>query len=539
MRRIFPFACAILLLLAPACGQYLQQFTDEDRDLALTLIADTTASPSYAPAARVVSFSLTFSIDRNGSYRILHAADCSGSRAAGGSGTSGSLTKNTNITGNIQLLYDDILIYGKDVVVCARDTAGYKTAALVKNFAIGLTSTLTNITAQLNENYGGGGVNIDTASSAEFPVFQGDFTSGGTNRGGSIAANSVSNPYSHGAYIDVNDSYRLKYIVADRTNNRVLIFNQLPASSAAAADVVVGQTSPLTGSMNAGGGTTPNNQGFREPVHASVSAAGTLYVTDYENHRVLGFNTIPQTNGATANFVLGQGSMSDRNANFFGAGDDRNLNHPYATHAIGSRLYVVDQGNHRIVVFNTLPTATASANFVIGQLDFNGINSGNADFTVGGNTDFMSSPYDILIYSNRLYVADTGHHRILVFNTIPSSSNARPTFVIGHVGTSQILANQGGSISAMGLNFPASMAAQNDKLAVADQVNNRILFYNLPITGHGVSAQQILGQTGMGTGTSGTTQTTFSLVKGLIFDNGYIWASDGGNNRVKVLQLPY
>ena len=534
-----PWLKAFLPLAFISCGQYLQQFTDEDKDLIVTVDSDTTGAPSYAPAARTVSFSLTFRADRNGSYRILHATDCSATRAAGGSNIAANLTKNIPVTANIQLIYDDVLLYGKDIIICAQDTAAYKSASLVKNFATGLTSTLTSVTAQLNENYGGGGVNIDTASASEFPVFQNDFSSGGTNRGGSIAANSASNPYSHGAYIDVNDSYRLKYIVADRTNNRVLIFNQLPVSSTAVADVVVGQTGFLTGSMNAGGGTTPNNQGLREPVHASVSATGILYVTDYENHRVLGFNTIPQANGATADFVLGQGSMSDRNANFFGAGDDRNLNHPYATHAIGGRLYIVDKDNNRIVVFNTLPTSTASANFVIGQADFNGTGSGGADYTFGGNTDFLSSPYDILVYSNRLYVSDTGHHRILVFNTIPSASNARPTFVIGHVGTTQVLANQGGSISATGLNFPTSMAAQNDKLAVADQVNNRVLFYDLPITGHGASAQQVLGQSGMGTGSSGTTQTTFSLVKGLIFANGYIWAADGGNNRIKVLQLPY
>ncbi len=541
MRRISPFAGAFLLPGVFACGQYLQQFTDEDKDLSIRIQSDTTASPGYSANTRLVTFSLSFTVDRNGSFRILHAADCNGSRIAGGTGTSGTLIKAATNSAAIQLSYDDVVLYGKDIVICAQDTAAYKSAALVKNFATGLSAALSAAVSQLNESYGGGGANIDSGAAVAFPVLQANFTSGTANRGGTVAANGASNPYSHGVYIDPNDNYRFKYIVADRGNHRVLIFNQIPASATAAADVVVGQTSFTASGMNAGAGAVANDQGFNEPVHASVSNAGVLYVTDNQNNRVLGFNTIPKTHGATADFVLGQNSMGNNTANAFGAGDSRNLNHPYATHAIAGKLYIADKDNNRVVVFNSLPTTTAAgADFVIGQSNFTGTGTGGADYTFGANTDYMSTPYDVLVYSNRLYVADTGHHRVLVFTTIPTVSNARPAFVIGHTGPTAVLANQGfASPSATSLNFPASMAAQNNKLAIADEVNNRVVFYDLPITGDGQAAQQLLGQTLFTTANSGTTQTTFNLVKGLIFDNGYIWAADGGNNRAKVLQLPY
>lgn len=538
----------VLSFVSAGCGQHLGQFNDEDKDIIINLVSDSTAAATYSITTRIVSFSFTFKADRTGSYRVLHGSDCGGNRLAGGSGVSGALLNNTAIAVDIRLSYDDTLLYGKDLVICVEDSAAYKKASLIKNFATGLASALSTATGQLNENYGGGGANIDSGFTGVFPLFQANFTSGNANRGGSVAANGVSNPYSHGAYFDPNDGYRYKYIVVDRGNHRVLIFNTIPTSAAASADVVVGQTTFTASGMNAGAGATVNDQGFREPVHASVSNSGALFVTDYQNNRVVVFNTIPTTNGKTADFVIGQNTVGDSTANAFGAGDNRNLNRPYACHAIGGRLYIVDQNNNRVVVFNSIPTSIApAASFVIGQADFTGTGTGGADYTVGANTDYMSTPYDVLVYSNRLYVSDTGHHRILVFTTIPSASNARPTYVIGHTGPVPVLANQGGAVSANGLNFPGSMAAQNNKLAVADQVNNRVLFFDLPIIGDNQAAQQAIGQGISGncpancTSSASTTtdQRWFNLVKGLIFDNGYIWAADGGRNRVQVLALPY
>lgn len=539
MRGISLFVGLIATLFS-GCGQYLQQYADEDKEPALTIESDTTASPTYTFANRLFSFSITFSFDRAGTYRILHATSCEATRDAGGDNVSGSLSRNTAQTATIRLNHDDILTYGKSVVLCAADTANYKTASLVKSFAGGFDTALANLAAQYNESYGGGGYPLSSGLTTAFFLFQSGATSTLANRGGTVAQNSASNPYSHGVYMDPNDGHRLKYIVTDRANNRVLVFYSIPAANAALPDIVIGQPNFTSAAANAGAAIGP--QGLDAPVHVSVSAGGALFVTDYNNNRVLGYNRIPTTSGTDADFVLGQNNMTSINANSVAVTLAARLNHPYAAHAIGGRLYIADQDNHRVVVHTTIPSATgAAANFVIGHADFTNVTSGT-DYTLSAN--YMNTPYDLLVFENQLYISDAGNHRVLVFSSVPAASDARPNFVIGQPNPAGFNANQGGSASAQTLRTPTTIIAQGTKLAIADQQNNRILFYDLPVTGNNLAATHGIGQgtaapcpcSGAG---AGTAQGAFNLVKGLIFDNGYIWAADGGNNRMQVRALPY
>ncbi|MBX3722208.1 MAG: NHL repeat-containing protein [Turneriella sp.] len=529
-----------MALLVAGCGQYLEQYTDEDKDLTLTIESDTTASPTYTFANRLFSFSVTLKLDRAGTYRILHATSCEATRTAGGDNTSGSLSRNGAQTATIRLDHDDILTYGKSVILCAADTAGYKTTSHILSFAGGFDTTLANLAAQYNESYGGGGYPLNTGLASAFFLFQSGATSTLANRGGTAAQNSASNPYSHGVYMDANDGHRLKYIVTDRANHRVLIFHSIPTGNTGLPDVVIGQSDFTSAAPNAGAAI--GAQGFDQPVHASVSATGILFVTDYNNNRVLAYNTIPKIYPVNADFVLGQNSMAVITANNTLVATAARLNHPYATHAIGGKLYIVDQDNRRVVVHNSIPSTTAaSASFVIGHADFTTLSAGT-NYTVSPN--FMNSPYDLLVYQDHLYISDAGNHRVLVFNTLPTASDARPDFVIGQPNAAGLNPNQGGTAGTQTLRTPTTIIAQGAKLAVADQENNRILFYDLPISADNTAATHGMGQglsgtcgcTGAGAGTG---QGAFNLPKGLIFDNGYIWIADGGNNRMQVRALPY
>src|SRR5262245_42447900 len=108
-----------------------------------------------------------------------------------------------------------------------------------------------------------------------------------------------------------------KLYVADTQNNRVLIFNQIPSSNGAAADVVLGQ---------------PNMTTFVQPdltqqqldVTAkrllnpvAVSSDGIrLFVTDLGYNRVLMWNSIPTTNEQPADIALGQPDLTSSVANY-------------------------------------------------------------------------------------------------------------------------------------------------------------------------------------------------------------------------------
>ena len=532
---------AFIAILA-GCGQYLHQFADEDREITLEILSDTTASPTFTVATRLVGFDITFRADRTGTYRILHGTNCSATQAAGGTNVSGNFLNAVTVAATISLPYDDLALHGRQITVCVQDVAAYKTASLTKSFGTGLDTVLSNLATQYNEN-GGGGANINSGTSTEFFLFQTAWNAVTENRGngtgGPYAANGIDSPYSHGAYIDPNHGYRLKYFVADRDNHRVLIFNSLPTGSAAAADVVVGQagfTTGFTTAANAGGAISA--QGFDQPQHVSVSATGTMFVTDLMNHRVLIYNQVPQSNGAAANLVIGQPLLTTGVLNNGTLVAPARLNSPAAASMIQGRLYIADQANNRILVFNSIPTGNgASASFAIGQPDTSTTTSGT-DYST--QSSYLNSPYDMFADQNRLYVADGGNHRVLVYTALPAAADVRANYVIGHSGPNFPLANRGAAQPANNsLNQPRSIVAQNNKLAIADQGNNRILFFDLPINADDPVATHVLGQSDFISGGAGTTQTTFNFVKGLIFDNGYIWAADRANNRVKVLQLPY
>ena len=69
-------------------------------------------------------------------------------------------------------------------------------------------------------------------------------------------------------------------VVADTDNNRVLIWNSIPASNETPADVVIGQKDFTTGGINyGGGGNSPSAQGLRGPQGVWIQN-GRLYVAE-------------------------------------------------------------------------------------------------------------------------------------------------------------------------------------------------------------------------------------------------------------------
>lgn len=78
--------------------------------------------------------------------------------------------------------------------------------------------------------------------------------------------------------------------VADMDNHRVLVWNEIPDTSFAPADIVIGQENFTHNVANAGAGIgETNSQGFQRPVGVTV-VRDQLFVTEWENSRVLIFN---------------------------------------------------------------------------------------------------------------------------------------------------------------------------------------------------------------------------------------------------------
>jgi uncharacterized protein (DUF736 family) len=203
-----------------------------------------------------------------------------------------------------------------------------------------------------------------------------------------------------------------KLLVAEENNNRVLIWNSIPTVSGAPADLVLGQTDFTPCAFNAGaplpGGTT-----LAQPT--DVWSDGTrLAVADSVNDRVLIWNTFPAANGSPAEVVLGQTSMTGQGS----AATQTALNAPSFISSNGNQLFVNDQGNSRVLIWNTFPTANnAPADVVLGQRDFTH-STANDDPLAGApgtpTSRTLAFPTGVALWGSQLFVTDD--NRYLIFD---------------------------------------------------------------------------------------------------------------------------
>ena len=254
--------------------------------------------------------------------------------------------------------------------------------------------------------------------------------------------------------------------VSDRGNNRVLRFNGAVAkANGAAADAVLGQADFTTKAF----GTTATQ--FSEPAGVAVEVLGTLWVTDRNNNRVLRFNSAAgKANGAAADGVLGQADFVTAT----GGTSSTKMRTPHAVIVDASgNLFVADQGNHRVLVFlNAAAKANgAAADLVLGQADFT---SGTAP--VAASATNMYLPYALAIdNAGRLYVADGGQNRILVFHgAIAKGNGAAADLVLGKPNFTD-----GSTTMATATNVgqPYGVAVQSStgKLYISDYSNARVV----------------------------------------------------------------
>ena len=308
-----------------------------------------------------------------------------------------------------------------------------------------------------------------------------------------------------------------KLFVSDASNNRVLIYNSIPTTNGAAADVVVGQADFDFGKINAK--TEALDDGFFGP-QSSIFAGNKMVVADTDNHRVLIFNSIPTTNGTEADVVIGQ---PDFFTNTSGLTDSK-MSGPGDLAYDGTRLYVADSGNHRILVYNSIPTTSgAPADLVIGQPNF-------LTGSYGTTNAKFRDPWGVASDGTRVYIADQGNHRILIYNSIPTISGAAADVVIGQ--TDFVTRTSG--VSEFKFNAPESIFAKDGKLFVGDYSNSRVLIYNSIPTTNGAAADVVIGQPDFVTSSYGSTNGKFHTPEGIFFDGTKLFVADYINYRVLI-----
>jgi uncharacterized protein (TIGR03437 family) len=296
-------------------------------------------------------------------------------------------------------------------------------------------------------------------------------------------------------------------VVADTNHNRVLIWNRIPTTNNAQADVVVGQADFATASLP---GNTPNAKSMRGPQGVWIQN-GKLYVADTQNNRVLIYNRIPTSNGASADVVLGQPDFTTfvqpdltQQQNAVTA---QNLLNPVAVSSDGIHLFITDLGYNRVLIWNKIPTSNGTAaDVVVGQPDMtssvanygfrfdadnitevpvlcstsNGTdpNNNNAPTYPAECNTTLNYPRFALSDGKRLFIADGGNDRVLIYNNIPTTNAAPADSILGQTGPQ---VNQA-SDAADSLRTPMSMAWDGSNLYVSDAFNRRVMVYSIAPT---------------------------------------------------------
>lgn len=388
---------------------------------------------------------------------------------------------------------------------------------------------------------------------------QADFTS----KVSATTASGMNSPYGLAL-----DSFNHRLFVSDYNNNRVMVYDITAISDNMDASFFLGQANATSNAP------ATTQSGMKKPFDVAYDSPNSrLFVSDSNNYRVLVFS-VPidsVSNGMNASYVLGQTDFTSGSnqgvfpsQNKFGKwyGTDRNTGLFYDSP--NSRLFVSDPANYRMLIFS-VPLGSVSngmnASDVLGQLD----ESGNPDFTKGmpygvpdgislGGFENAGAVFGVSSYSSpnhygtaldknghRLFVADHGNNRVLVFNldanNIPIDRVA--DYVLGQGDLNQRQESFTASQSNIARPHAVVFDAVNNRLFVADKGNYRVLVFDVATITNGMNASYVLGQPDFDTRVQSRSQSLTDVISDIAYDseNSRLFVSDPWNSRVLIFDV--
>ena len=265
--------------------------------------------------------------------------------------------------------------------------------------------------------------------------------------------------------------------VADSSSNRLVAYTPEPTQNGAGAALVLGQADFFSNGQS----VPPAANTFAAPNGVSATAT-TLAVADTLNNRVLLFTPLPAANNAPATWVLGQATMAGNAINQGGTPTAATMSQPYGVWTDGTKVVVADLANNRVLIWNSFPTADGqAADLVLGQASM-------TTSSIGSGATGMRGPSDVTSDGTRLFVADCENNRVLVWNTWPTTNGQAADAVLGQSDFNHTAANdddQDGTpdASCTARTFFSSngylwVHAEGGSLWVGDRRNNRVLRFD-------------------------------------------------------------
>jgi len=374
----------------------------------------------------------------------------------------------------------------------------------------------------------------------------------------------------------VADSNRLG---AGPINNRILIYHginsRFPAPTEPPPGVGLrcpacgGKASLVLGQANfttTDPGASPS--GMQLPT--DVATDGTiLAVADTNNNRVLIWKTIPAANNAPADVVVGQPDFTTTLTTV--PPTAKSMRGPQGVWIQDGKLYVADTQNHRVLIYNSIPASNGvAADVVLGQPDFTtfvepDLTQAKSDATA----DNLLNPVSVTSDGVRLYIADLGHNRVLIWNSLPTKNAQAADLALGQPNLTSSIPNNSftGSpatastdttnketpvmctvssgtdlannpmypaLCSSTMSFPRYALSDGTWLFIADGGNDRILVYRHIPTASGAAPDIILGQANGTSDEASASTDRLQTPTSLAWDGTNLYVSDTYNRRVMI-----
>ena len=319
-----------------------------------------------------------------------------------------------------------------------------------------------------------------------------------------------------------------RLLLADTDHGRVLIWNG-SAPENEAPSLVLGQANldtlnlpdPLLDALDGS---------VMRPI--SVWSDGTrLLVGDAALQRVLVWNTFPTRNNQPADFALGRPAGASNltappRASPVAAADT--LLCPAGVYSDGTRLYVADACFNRVLVWNSMPTTGGTpADFALGQAAgaenlSAAASAENLSAAAGAeNLSTLAAPSGVWGAGGRLWVADSGHGRVLVWNAAPRAGGQAADYALGPPN------------GAPGSMQPTQITSAGERLLVSDSAAHRVLVWNSLPMAAGILPDNALGQPAGADNLTSQANTLLQTPQVASNSNGNaLWISDAARGRL-------
>ncbi len=328
------------------------------------------------------------------------------------------------------------------------------------------------------------------------------------------------------AYNVALDTVHHRFFMADRGNNRVLVYNLNNDNTFPdrVPDYVLGQSTFTSNAaaVTQSGMTAPSSLAYD-------STRDWLFVGQDAAHRVTVYDVGSITDGESAIHVLGQADFTSSGSTTTQSG--MNTPQALAYDSANQRLFVGIFSTARVLVFDVASiTDGENAVNVLGQSSYT-----STSFTVSQSSTV--SPGGLLYDGdhNRLFVA--GNNRVIVFDVTDITNGENGVALLGqsNYASSTAATTQSGMNGAAGLAYDRV----NQRLFVGNYLASRITVYDVAAITDGEDATHVLGQYNFTSTGASTTANGLSLPQGLAYDEGnqLLYVAEASNHRVSVFDV--